>query len=335
MSEQPGERQALILRAIVREHIRTAEPVGSKHLVGQYSLEVSPATVRNDMALLEEMGFLVQPHTSAGRVPTDLGYRYFVDAEPAARLGKPSERRLSEEISAEPTDLESLLRRASDVLSRFTHYAAAVLAPRLQSSRLKHLDLSRLGPKLVVVVLIAEGGRVEKRTIELEREIRETEVEEAAADLNRRLSGERLDGAHRIVTTMAGSVSEPNSALLRGVAAAIGALLEADQRVIVGGTSNLAGEDIEGGGLRRIYEAVERGTDLQRVLADATPPVDVRIGSEMPVEDLRSWSVVVAPYAPEAAVGVIGPKRMDYLRAIASVSLVARILEGTLRDLTG
>src|SRR5919108_4497589 len=111
-----GERQAAILRAVVREYIRTAEPVGSKHLVGTYNMNVSPATVRNDMALLEELGYLAQPHTSAGRIPTDRGYRYFVDAGPPAKLGRPNERRLEEEISAEPTDLEELLRRASEAL---------------------------------------------------------------------------------------------------------------------------------------------------------------------------------------------------------------------------
>jgi heat-inducible transcriptional repressor len=331
-----GDRQAAILRAVVREYIRSAEPVGSKHLVGTYHLNVSPATVRNDMALLEELGYLAQPHTSAGRIPTDRGYRYFVDSGPPAKLGKPNERRLSEEISAEPTDLEELLRRASDALSRFTSYAAAVLTPRLQTSRLRHLDVAWLAPRVAVVVLIADGGRVEKRTIELHADISEPDLDHAADSLNRNLGGLRLDDAEAKADALAEKAPDAERALIEGVADAIATLVEAEQRVILGGTSNLADERtvVAPEELRKVYEVIDRPSDLRRVLSDAESPASVRIGSELEVEGLRSWSVVVAPYGADASVGVIGPTRMDYLRAMASVSLVARILEDTIRDLS-
>lgn len=336
MSEPLGERQGQVLRAIVREYIRSGEPVGSKHLVGRFRLAVSSATVRNDMARLEDLGYLSQPHTSAGRVPTDLAYRHFVDTERPARLGEPHERRMEAAISAEPADLEELLRRASEVLSRYTHYAAAALAPPLNVSRLRRLDVAWLGPRLAVVVLIADGGRVEKQMIELEHPAAEAAVERVGRDLDHELSGLRLDEARRRMSALAARASSPDRELLGGVAEAINGLMAGDQRVVLGGTANLLDERVmeERESLRGIYEALERRTEVLRLLAEAEPPVGVRIGSEIASPEMQSFSVVAAPYGDGAAVGVIGPKRMDYLRAMASVSLVARILEATLRDLT-
>src|SRR5919106_1474178 len=188
-----GERQAAILSAIVREYVRSGEPVGSKHLVGRYRLDVSSATVRNDMALLEELGYLAQPHTSAGRIPTDLGYRWLVDTSAAPpRLGEGQQRELDEALT-EPADLDEKLTRASEILSRFTRYASAVLTPRLHVSHLRHLDLALLGPRMVVAVLIGDGGRVEKRRIELESDVTEREVEHVAHEINRTLAGQSLD----------------------------------------------------------------------------------------------------------------------------------------------
>jgi len=335
-----GSRQAAILSAIVREYIRSGEPIGSKHLVGRYKLDVSSATVRNDMSLLEELGYLAQPHTSAGRIPTDLGYRWFVDAAGAPRLPDAQERELTEALS-DPADLDVKLSVASEVLSRFTRYAAAVLTPQLEIvSHLRHLDLAWLGPRLVVAVLIGDGGRVEKRMVELEADVAERDVERIAGEVNHALAGLTLEEAQRGLNAMAKRAPAREKGLLGGVSDAIGQMMGADRRVYVGGASHLAadqGLSSERDTLRRVYEAMERQTELLRLLEEAFRPVSVRIGSELPMEELHSLSVVAAPYAiggeVGGALGVIGPTRMDYVKAMAIVAAVARTLETSLRDI--
>lgn len=334
-----GARQAAILSAIVREYIRSGEPVGSKHLVGRARLDVSSATVRNDMSLLEELGYLAQPHTSAGRIPTDQGYRWFVDAVGHPKLADTLQRELTEALS-EPADLDAKLSRASDVLSHFTHYAAAVMMPHFHQSHLRHLDLAWLGPRLVVAVLIGDGGRVEKRMVELDADVTERDVEHLGHEVNRQLSGVALEDARTKLAAMAKRAPSKDRGLFTGVSDAIANMIEADQRVFVGGASNLAADETlssERDTLRRIYETMERQNEVLRLLAEAISPVSVRIGSELPVEELRSLSVVAAPYglAGEGGgtLGVIGPTRMDYLRAMAIVAAVARTLETSLREL--
>jgi heat-inducible transcriptional repressor len=335
-----GARQAAILSAIVREYIRSGEPVGSKHLVGRFKLDVSSATVRNDMSLLEELGYLAQPHTSAGRIPTDLGYRWFVDSSAAPpRLGEGQQRELNDAFT-EPADLDENLARASEILTRFTRYASAVLTPRFGMSRLRHLDLARIGPRMVVAVLIGDGGRVEKRMIELESDVTEREVEHVSHEINSSLGGLPLDEARQQLQKMSKRASARDRALHTAVSEAIGGMIDSDRRILVGGASNLAADDTLGSErdtLRRVYEAMDRQTDLLRLLEEAIRPVSVRIGSEVPVEDLHSISVVAAPYGMggegAGTLGVIGPTRMDYMRAMAIVAAVARTLEASLREL--
>jgi heat-inducible transcriptional repressor len=335
-----GARQAAILSAIVREYVRSGEPIGSKHLVGRFKLDVSSATVRNDMALLEELGYLAQPHTSAGRIPTDLGYRWFVDATAAPpRLADGQQREL-EEAMHEPADLDEKLSRASEILSRFTRYASAVLTPRLHVSHVRHLDLALIGPSVVVAVLIGDGGRVEKRVIELDSDVTEREVEHVAHEINRVLAGLTLDDAQTQLGRLSKRAPQRDRVLYAAVSDAIGDLIDADRRFYVGGASNLASAENLGSErvtLRRVYEAMERQTELLRLLDEAIRPVSVRIGSEVPLEELHSISVVAAPYGLEGegggSVGVIGPTRMDYVRAMAIVAAVARTLEASLREL--
>jgi len=335
-----GARQAAVLSAIVREYIRSGEPIGSKHLVGRYKLDVSSATVRNDMSLLEELGYLAQPHTSAGRVPTDLGYRWFVDAVAGpTKLAEGQQRELDEAL-AEPADLEVKLGRASEILTRFTRYASAVMMPRLQMSRLRHLDLALLGPRMVVAVLIGDGGMVEKRMIELDADVSEREVEHVAHEVNRTLGGSELDEARRQLATLARRANQRDRALYTAVSDAMADMIAADRRVVVGGAANLAADASLGSqreALRRVYEAMDRQTELLRLLEEAIRPVSVHIGSEVPVEDLHTISIVAAPYAMTGegagTVGVIGPTRMDYLRTMTIVAAVARTLEASLREL--
>lgn len=334
--EPLGERQGDILVAIVREYIRTADPVGSKHLVGTFNLSVSAATVRNDMARLEELGYLAQPHTSAGRVPTDAGYRFFVDHQRPAKLGAQQRAEIEQAVSGEPADMDELMRRASEALARTTKLAAAALTPRLRASRLKHLDLAWVAPRRVVVIAIADGGRVEKRLVELDAEISEAALDQAAEDLNRLLSGTTVDAAARAASERAEATqtSASDAAVARAVASALEAFLASDQELVVGGAASLASAFGESGAFGRVFEVIERRIDLQPLMSEAQPPASVRIGTEVPVEDLQMCSLIIAPYANGAAVGVIGPTRMEYPHVIAAVSMMARLLGDAVSDLS-
>lgn len=339
-TEPLGERQGQILIALVREYIDTADPVGSKHLVGKFHLAVSSATVRNDMAKLEELGYLAQPHASAGRIPTDLGYRFFVDSEPAAKLGVSNRKEIEHVAAGDPADMESLLRRANEILSRTMGLASAAITPRLRTSRLKHLDLAWLSSKRAVLVLVADGGRVEKRVIELDVEIDELTLESIGAALNRMLSGRSVADAERDAR-LAGAEKVPpadakTASVARALASALESLLGADQDVVVGGAANLATAPdfarVEQ--LARVFDVFERRIPLHQALSDATSPASVRIGAEVPVDDLHACSVVVAPFSENAAIGIIGPTRMEYPRVIAAVSLMARMLDDAVEDLS-
>lgn len=342
MTAQPpeslGDRQGQILVAIVREHIRTADPVGSKHLVGKFNLSVSSATVRNDMARLEDLGYLTHPHTSAGRIPTDLGYRFYVDQTGAAKLGAQQRARIEGALAAEHGGLDELLRRASEILSRTTNLAAAAVTPGLTTSRLKHLDLAWISPRRAIVVMIGDGGRVEKRVVDLDIEMTEDELEAEGMTLNRALAGSSVPDAQRAARLRAADPeSSPGAAAVAAaVAGALATFLEADQEVVVDGAANLASSSALGptAELARVFEVIERRVDLPSVLAGAEPPASVRIGAEVPLEDLQVCSLVVAPYSPGAAIGVIGPTRMEYPRVIAAVSLMARLLGDAVQDLS-
>ncbi|MBI4728141.1 MAG: heat-inducible transcription repressor HrcA [Acidobacteria bacterium] len=342
MDDALAPRQQSILRALVREFIRTGEPVGSKELVHRYRLDFSPATVRGEMARLEEDEYLAQPHASAGRIPTDRAYRFFVDHLPApGRLTKEEERAVHEELSREPESLDDLLQRASEMISRITHHAAAVLAPRLAPSRLRRIDLVGIGGRAVVVVIVADGGRVEERIVRLDRDVSAGALDRVGRDLNRDLLGRRLDEAHVRVAAHIAAATEPDREVLEAVAAALREALTVGARVYVGGTATLAEEEsFRRETLQHLYEVIERQQVLLDLLAGALDrPFTVRIGSELPYRAMHPCSIVAANYgiadSPAGTVGVIGPTRMNYERAIAAAGAVARTLEGTLGAIAG
>ena len=337
MTENLGDRPAAILRAIAREYIRSGEAVGSRYLVERTRLDVSPATVRNEMARLEELGYLVQPHTSAGRIPTDRGYRFLVDEIRAPKqLTEGQRRALAEELSAdEPESVEELLRRATEVVSRFTHHAAAVLSRRARPSTLRRIELFPVGTRMAMLVLIAENGRVEQRMLPLDGALGEDDVDAIGARLAADLHGVALEEAQRKLAAMA-SARPGERQLLDDIAAGFQSLLDSEDHIFVGGVANLAGEQtFERETLSRLYETLEHQKEMLQLLASTLDaPVSVRIGSEHASEDLRSVSIVVAGFSPGAdgvgSVGVIGPTRMDYDRVIATASAVARMLEASL-----
>lgn len=339
--EELDERKRTILRAIVTEYVSRGEPVGSKRVVEVARLDVSAATVRNDMSALESLGYIHQPHTSAGRVPTDTGYRRFVDDLRADPDLDGPRRELVQELLGGATDVEDLLARTSTVLSQLTRLVSLVIAPAVDAARLKLCELVALSPGSALLLLVADTGRVEKRSVELPPQTTETDLDRVRVVLAEHVRGRRLGEVH---VALAGLVDEAPSELrevLRAVADATAAELAEDtlHHIFVGGQASLAGDEaFERQNLSRVLQLLEERATLARLLAEATADdrPTVRIGEENEVEDLRAASLVAQRYqlVTAGSLGVLGPTRMDYAAVLATVRAVADQLQATLSDLS-
>ena len=324
------DRKLAVLRAIVEDYVSTNEPVGSKSLVDRHSLDVSPATIRNDMAVLEEQGFIVQPHTSAGRVPTDKGYRLFVDRLTGVKVSS-AERRAIETFLAGAYDLDDVVMRTVRLLAQLTRQVAVVQYPSLTRSAVRHIELVPLAPQRLLLVLITDTGRVEQRSVELPGPVGDDSITHLRAVLNTYLDGRRLTDVTSAVTDLPERINPAD----RSVAAAVlSVILETlverhEERVVVAGAANLAPADFARG-LHEVLEALEEQVVLMRLLGESgdQASVTVRIGAENQVEGLESTSLVAAGYGSGeqalARLGVLGPTRMDYPTAMGAVRAVAR-----------
>ena len=339
------DRRAAILRAIVQDYVRDGEPVGSKRLAEEWNLGVSSATVRSDMSALEEAGLITHPHTSAGRIPTDAGYRYFVDTLSTTEAVRPEQVAALEGLLLGSPDLEELLQRTSSVLSRLTRFAALVVAPRLDRSRLRHVELVQLAPTSILVVFIVDTGRVDKRMLDLDSAVAEHDVQRARHAVNDAVANLRLAQAPDVIAGVAAGAPPEVRALIEAVAdAARRGLARAaeGEQVFVGGTANMAGagyfDRIEQ--VKSVFETLEEQVVVLQVLREvleADPAV--RIGTELPLVELAACSVVAARYeaagGSAGSVGVLGPTRMDYPKTLAAVQAVASSLEKAVAELTG
>jgi heat-inducible transcriptional repressor len=325
------DRKLAVLRAIVEDFVSTNEPVGSKTLVDRHNLDVSPATIRNDMAVLEEQGYIVQPHTSAGRIPTDQGYRLFVDRLSAVKPLSGAERRAIETFLAGAYDLDSIVMRTVRLLAQITRQVAVVQYPSLTRSTVRHIELVPLTDLRLLLVLITDTGRVEQRMVELPGDIGDESITQLRAVLNACLDGRRLADVPSVVAELPDRVSlveRPNAAAVFSVI--VDTLVERhEERVVVGGAANLTQADFSRG-LHEVLEALEEQVVLMRLLGESgdQAAVTVRIGSENEVDGLRSTSLVATGYGAGnrslARLGVLGPTRMDYPTAMGAVRAVAR-----------
>ncbi len=325
------DRKLAVLRAIVEDYVSTNEPVGSKSLVDRHNLDVSPATIRNDMAVLEEQGYIVQPHTSAGRVPTDLGYRLFVDRLSGVKPFSPAERRAIETFLSGAYDLDDVVMRTVRLLAQLTRQVAVVQYPSLTRSAVRHVEIVPIAERRVLLVLITDTGRVEQRTVELPGPIGDDGITQLRAVLNACLDGRKLADVASVVADLPDRVSpadRPNAAAVFSVI--VETLVERhDERVVVGGAANLTAADFSRG-LHEVLEALEEQVVLMRLLGESgdQAAVTVRIGSENEVHGLRSTSMVTTGYGAGeqvlARLGVLGPTRMDYPTAMGAVRAVAR-----------
>ena len=339
------ERRAAILKAIVQDYVRGGEPVGSRRLVEDWNLGVSPATVRSDMSALEDAGLITHPHTSAGRIPTDAGYRYFVDSLSSTEAPRPEQIAALEGLLLGSPDVEELLKRTSSALSRLTRFAALVVAPRLDRSRLRHVELVQLAPTSVLAVFIVDTGRVDKKMLDLDSPVAEHDVQRARHAVNDAVASLRLAEAPDVIAGVAAGAPVEVRPLIEAVAAAMRRGLasgsEGDQ-VFVGGTANMAGggyfDRIEQ--VKSVFETLEEQVVVLEVLREVLEgDPAVRIGTELPLVELAACSVVAARYSAAGgsggSVGVLGPTRMDYPKTLAAVQAVASSLEKALAELTG
>jgi heat-inducible transcriptional repressor len=325
------DRKLAVLRAIIEDYVSTTEPVGSKSLVDRHNLDVSPATIRNDMAVLEELGYITQPHTSAGRIPTDKGYRLFVDRLSSVKPLSGAERRAIETFLAGAYELDDVVTRTVRLLAQLTRQVAVVQYPTLRSSSVRHVELVPLAPGRVLLVLITDTGRVEQRGVELPDRIDEDSIAHLRAMLNVCLDGQPLADAATMVVDLPGRLEpgdRPNAAAVLSVL--LESLVERhEEKIVFGGAANLAVGDFSKG-LQDVLEALEEQVVLMRLLGESGDPalLTVRIGAENAIEGLHGASVVSTGYGAGdqvlAKLAVLGPTRMDYPGTMGAVRAVAR-----------
>ncbi|MDH6131666.1 heat-inducible transcriptional repressor [Kitasatospora sp. MAA4] len=329
---QLDDRKLSVLRAIVQDYVGTEEPVGSKALVERHNLGVSPATVRNDMATLEEDGYIHQPHTSAGRIPTDKGYRLFVDRLAEVKPMSAPERRAIRHFLDGAVDLDDVVARTVRLLAQLTRQVAVVQYPSLTRSTVRHVELLALAPSKIMLVLITNTGRVEQRIVDTPGPVGETTLADLRARLNARAGGRFFPDVPALVEDLPSSfepAERPN------VTTVLSTLFESlveqnEERIMLAGTANLTrfGHDFPLT-IQPVLEALEEQVVLLRLLGEtADSGMTVRIGRENEYEGLNSTSVVSVGYGSGdesvAKLGVIGPTRMDYPGTMGAVRAVAR-----------
>ena len=327
------ERRLAVLRAIVEDYVATQEPVGSKALAERHHLGVSPATIRNDMAALEEEGFIAQPHTSAGRIPTDQGYRLFVDRLAAVRPLSVAEKRAISTFLEGAVDLDDIVGRTVRLLAQVTRHVAVVQYPSLTRSTVRHVELLLLAPTRVMLVVITNTGRVEQRIVDCPVPIDEDLLADLRSKINTVAMGQKLtEVADSVVELPESFEVEQRPAVLAVVSTLVESLVEeTEERVVLGGTANLTrfGQDFPHT-VQPVLEALEEQVVLMRLLGEATmtDALTVRIGHENPLESLTGTSVVTVGYGTAdetfARLGVLGPTRMDYPGTMGAVRAVAR-----------
>ncbi|CAN5384466.1 heat-inducible transcriptional repressor HrcA [soil metagenome] len=321
------ERKTAILGAVVQEYITTAQPVGSGHIAKTPGVEVSSATVRNEMAVLEQEGFLVQPHTSAGRIPTDKGYRFFVDhlTQPG-RLDETMNAQVGQFFAAAHGRLEEMLHRTSNLLTEMTKYASVVVGPKADATTVRHVQLVGLSPSTATVVVVFGNGAVESQVIEFDAEHSDDELATAAAHLSGALDGATIAGVSELPPSgdpAVDSVCDTAFAAIREVSS--------DDHVYLGGAASVAAAFDAVEVVRNVLHTLEQQFIVVSLVRDIVDRgMSVAIGVEHGVEPLSACSVVVAPVVGDGehlgSVGVLGPTRMNYPQALATVDVVSERL---------
>ncbi len=333
-------RQETILELIIREFVTSAEPVGSRRLVEAYGLDVSPATVRNEMKRLEQMGYLTHPHTSAGRVPTHQGYRYFVQhLLPETNLPTTVRRTIRHQFFQVQAEMDQWMQLSASVLARTARSAAIATAPKADHTQFKHLELISLQPHTVLLVLVMEGGAVRQQIITLEKARSQSELSQISNRLNDALTGLNWMQIQRL--------EQEQDALAQRVVELVGsALYHQDERIDEVYHEGLvyilrSPEFSDQTAAQQVVEIFENPIILGPFLHEARqlPGVQIILGGESPYEHLPDVSMVLSRYGRPSygagVVGVIGPLRMPYAHTISAVRFISQLLTGLLSELYG
>jgi heat-inducible transcriptional repressor len=321
------ERKASILRAVVEEYIQTALPVGSGHVAAAPGVAVSSATVRNEMAALETEGYLAQPHTSAGRIPTEKGYRYFVDALTEPSLDRTSTQQVRDFFDHAHGEIEQMLADTTRLLTGLTDYAAVVVGPPHEAAKVRSVQLVVLSPRVVLFVAVLGNGAIEKRTIELGADVDEQVAAAAAQTLADQLVGGPLGSFGQVASTGDPAVDD----LVARVGVVVHDHEEDADNVFVNGASRMAASFDAVETVRSVLTILEQQLVVVSLLRDVVDRgLNVAIGTETGMQPLAECALVVAPYTVDGeqvgTVGVLGPTRMNYPQALAAVAVVGQRL---------
>ncbi|MEF2964750.1 heat-inducible transcriptional repressor HrcA [Paenibacillus sp. M1] len=332
------ERQRMILTAIVDDYIRSAEPVGSRSISKRGDVGYSPATIRNEMADLEELGFLEQPHTSAGRIPSHKGYRYYVDHLAPLNLLSSNELKMMKTFFAEKLNAaEQVAQHAGTILSHMTNYTSILLGPEVFHTSLRHFQLLPINETTAVAIIVTSTGQVESRTVSVPAEVSVSEMERVVNLLNRKLAGVPI---YKLKTALYNEIGQEMQRYVEHFEELMKVLDEAleggsdGQRLFLSGTTNMLNQpefrDVDK--VKSILDLFEETPTLMRMMAAASSGtgIQVRIGTENDHEAFANCSLITATYAIEGeavgTIGILGPTRMEYARVIGILDILSKNL---------
>ncbi|MGM0413592.1 MAG: heat-inducible transcriptional repressor HrcA [Bacillota bacterium] len=338
MVEEMTDRKIRVLKTIIQEHILTAEPVGSRTLAKKYDFGFSPATIRNEMADLEEMGLLEQPHTSAGRIPTDLGYRFYVDNLKKSELNSPSSiENYLQQLANQYSGIEDVMSGMTRLLANLTHYTAFISEPAFSESKVSRIQLLPVSKKRLLLVVITDNGLVNNKIINLNKDLDDKQLEDINKILNKRLKGvliDEMDQAflnnlqHELQRRInyTAEILESLQKEMSNISTKNGMKIHLD------GTSYILEQpefnDVNR--LKKVLRILDREEELRKILNNINDELSIKIGTENEVEDMENCSLVLARYhiakGASGQIGIIGPTRMEYSKVISSVDLAAELL---------
>jgi heat-inducible transcriptional repressor len=330
-----------ILEALIEEYITTAEPVGSRTITRRQIVSLSPATVRNVMSDLEELGFLASPHTSAGRIPTDKAYRFYVDSLLEAQRQAVDAADVQQRFTLKSRDLGTALQEASRLLSSLSQYVGVVVAPSMAANMFRQIEFVRLGGRRLLVILVAASGAVQNRLVELEQDIPSEDLIRMANYLNEQLHGLTIAQVkRRLMEEMASDKASYDELLAQAIAVSQQALADEAAQIFIEGQANILEqpEFADIGRMREMFRAFEEKSQLVGLLDRCLQAsgVQIFIGAESHLNQMAGMSVITAPYRTGkdtfGVLGVIGPTRMGYAKVIPIVDYTARLISKMLES---
>lgn len=328
------ERKFAVLRAIIEDYVATQEPIGSKSIVERHRLKVSPATVRNEMAVLEDEGYIVQPHTSAGRIPTDKGYRTFVNRLNEVRALSTAESKAITQVLQGAVDLDDVMQKTVKLLAQLTGQVSVIQYPILSNSVVKHIDLIAVTDSRIMIVLVANSGRLEQATVELPKPLSLDTLDALRLKLKSTITDKKFSDVSTLISNFSKTANPVEVKSVEVIVEKVNnlAMESGDQKVMVGGAGNLARLDPDfSKNLLPVLDEIEENVVVLKLLGEMSSSDDifVRIGHENKASNLHSASIVATGYSSGdslSKLGIVGPTRMDYPGTMAAVGAVARYL---------